>query len=923
MGARLSPNATDDQLLRELGDRISDLVSRVLDQPEFTEATQRSKLKVSQLAGEATTTALASMSATNVEIAAIREADAAIAQHEISGRTQFARVAKYALPISLIFGAAAFAITAAYVTYLAYSWNTLLQLFGAAQTITGVSVVSLLVLFIVSFLLHLAASVLGIQSDTPGLFTSRFTTGTFIGALCLICSAAAPISLIWLSTTDAAGLSVAAAGGLFTFLVLLFGYSVLYLRYGAWYESGFAAFKFYTPLHRQVIAQVGGIPPGFAALGSLSTALVGWHKSFTRFGKGVSRAWSSKQPKIGHAYDDVWLARKWELDEARFGAIATWDDAMMDRVIAPDLRARINQLIAPGFSLASKPHDAPGLRQMRAQEYVVPVTVFKEFKRLLDRIDGGAIGIAGPRGSGKTTLLEAQRSGLFLEAGVSPPISIMESVPVEYEAREFALHLYGRLCRAVIEYADRKQPARANADSSYLLPKTFQRLTTWSPLILGIGFAATWLLQSNSSLLAETAQFFTGVRDVVMPFIAANWLAFAGSCLIAATIVYALRDRHRAQTASLRVNNSRVEDIASLRRFAESKLDEVTFQQKYTSGWSGKLKLPLGAEASRTRSVEWAKQGKTYPEILHDFREFVTTALAVLKAVPNLPATSIVIVIDELDKIPSIDKAQQFTDEIKGLFVTEAPGCLFLVSVSNEALAAFEQRGLPVRDAFDSAFDAVVRIRYLNLTDTMALLRGRVVGLSDVLLCLCYCMAGGLPRELIRIAREIVDLTDRGIVQIDEIAKELLTADLSAKISGARSVISRNSECEPWTSALLQRLSSRSIGDFETDAMLSLVSNPPVLSEDERPELQTLSRIQTSSIGYIYYCATLKEVFSSTLDENSFQEALKSGTASSFENLAVARQMFAESARLAWLSVSSFRTAWGLKVIDPPGHTGD
>ncbi|MGW3344851.1 hypothetical protein ACWDA3_16175 [Nonomuraea rubra] len=912
---------TDDQLLQELAERIGDLVSRVLAQPEFAEATQRSKLKVSRLAEEVTATALVSMSATNAEIAAIREAGAAIVQHERSGRAQFARVAKFALPISLALGAAAFAIAATYIIYLIFSWDALLQSFGAAQTISAVSVISLLVLFIVSFMLHLAGSALGIQNDTPGLFTGRFTTGTFIGALCLICSAAAPISLIWLLTTNAAGLSVAAAGGLFTCLVLLFGYSLLYLRYGAWYESGFAAFKFYTPLHRQVIAQVGGIPPGFAALGSLSTALVGWHKSFTGFGKGVSRAWSSKQPNLGHAYDDIWLAKKWELDEARADAVATWDDAMMDRVISPDLRAKINQTLAPGFSLTSKPHDAPGLRQMRSQEYVVPVTIFNNYKRLLSRIDGGAIGIAGPRGSGKTTLLEAQRSGLFLDAGVSPPISIIESVPVEYEAREFALHLYGRLCKAVIEFTDRNQPARANPESSHLLPKAIQRLIAWSPLIVGFGLAATWLLESNTRLLAETGQILTSVRGVAMPFITANWLAFVGTCLIAVTIVYFLRDRHRVQTASLRVIDRRVEDVASLHRYAEAKLDEVTFQQKYTSGWSGKLKLPLGAEANRTRSVEWAKQGKSYPEILHDFREFVVTALSVLKAVPTLPTTSIVIVIDELDKIPSIDKAQQFTDEIKGLFVTEAPGCLFLVSVSNEALAAFEQRGLPVRDAFDSAFDAIVRIGYLDLTDTMALLRGRVVGMSDVLLCLCYCMAGGLPRELIRIAREIVDLTDRDIVQIDEIAKELLISDLSAKVSGARSVISRHSECEPWTSALLQHLSSRAIADLETDAMLGLVSNPPLATEGERPEIQTLLRIQTSSIGYIYYCATIKEVFSSSLNVEAFQAASKSGTAHSFENLARARQMFAENARLAWLSISSFRTAWGLKVIDPPGHT--
>ena len=38
------------------------------------------------------------------------------------------------------------------------------------------------------------------------------------------------------------------------------------------------------------------------------------------------------------------------------------------------------------------------------------------------------------------------------------------------------------------------------------------------------------------------------------------------------------------------------------------------------------------------------------------------------------------------------------------------PHCYYLISVSDDALAAYEMRGLPVRDAFDSAFDEVIHV---------------------------------------------------------------------------------------------------------------------------------------------------------------------------------------------------------------------
>src|SRR5215216_3452917 len=83
-------------------------------------------------------------------------------------------------------------------------------------------------------------------------------------------------------------------------------------------------------------------------------------------------------------------------------------------------------------------------------------------------------------------------------------------------------------------------------------------------------------------------------------------------------------------------------------------------------------------------------------------------------------------------------------------------GCYYLVSVSEDAMSGFEQRGLPFRDVFDSSFDAIERVGYLSFAETQSVLDRRVVGLPVPFQVLCHSLSGGLPRDLIRVARELV-----------------------------------------------------------------------------------------------------------------------------------------------------------------------
>ncbi|WP_370332221.1 P-loop NTPase fold protein [Mycolicibacterium hippocampi] len=117
----------------------------------------------------------------------------------------------------------------------------------------------------------------------------------------------------------------------------------------------------------------------------------------------------------------------------------------------------------------------------------------------------------------------------------------------------------------------------------------------------------------------------------------------------------------------------------------------------------------------------------------------------------------VIIALDELDKLSNPEDATEVVNSIKDLM--HQSGVHFVVSVSEEALAKFSLRGVPVRDAFDSTFDAVVKVPRFKVSDSNRLLEKRVVGLPPILRLYCHALSGGIPRDLIRFARLCVDTT--------------------------------------------------------------------------------------------------------------------------------------------------------------------
>ncbi|MCP3800047.1 transcriptional regulator [Allokutzneria sp. A3M-2-11 16] len=600
--------------------------------------------------------------------------------------------------------------------------------------------------------------------------------------------------------------------------------------------------------------------------------------------------WLSTDPRrLG---SPSWRRRLAVLQDDEQTAYKRWERAMVDKAIRPLILRQVNDIVSPPFSTKLEVHDTKGLQHLRSTEFVVATGTFAEFRRVASSIGGGAVGIAGSRGAGKSTLLEAYRDGIFLGPG-EEHVALVESVPVRYDARDFTLHLYAGLCREVLRFGRK----HISSTTSW-----WRRLGRWMrdiavvPIVLA-GWLAVGYLGTTTLRAPELAVFREGF-----------WWPLMAVLALASVIFLAVKRRPPATRIAM--NTADVKSLRDLCACAEDKLDAIRYLQKHTSGWSGKVGLLFGAEGSRSGAVEFARQAMTYPEVVSDFRDFLTTAAEVLGTVPKIARIRIAIVLDELDKILSPESAQEFVNEVKALFSIDVPGCLFLVSVSEDALAAFERRGLPVRDAFDSAFDTIFRVDYLGLDDARALLRSRVLGMSEPFVCLCHSVSGGLPRELIRTARAVVASPKRSLAAV---CQGLVAEDLAGKTAALRTVIARGLADEPHASELMRHIQLHAKPDAAR--LLEGASAPPIPDGD-------LWHLQLEALCYLYYAATLLEVFDDGLTESQLERGRNSETLGGFNTLASVRQLFGVNVRLAWLTVSDFRADWGLATVEPPRTKG-
>ena len=610
--------------------------------------------------------------------------------------------------------------------------------------------------------------------------------------------------------------------------------------------------------------------------------------------------------------------------------------------IRREVRAAISKRIHDSFETNLEISEAPGLSEVFDSEYEVDTEAKRKLSFMIETMPGGSIGIAGPRGSGKSTLISSFCGESVTELNGRKVLTLFASAPVEYESRDFLLHLFSSLCHRVLERSNGHYRRAQWKGTDEMQSPPALRLIGFIPtaviliFLIGAGFtlaslsiadrnlrikrvsepqspstavsqpnqneAATaqahvsqapsetkappsWLDELGLSpaplfkwgsilILLSVAVYVSGwskTRDAFRAELGdrTSWLWDTLTVLDIAGTLKLMRRIHRGivirgahPVASGGAENT---DISSeLIDEANDWLKEIKFQQSYTSGWSGALKFPIGLEGGLSAAVSMAQKQLSLPEIVAGFTDFLKSISVYFR---------VIIGIDELDKLESDEKAQQFLDEIKAVFGLN--GVFYLVSVSESAMSSFERRGLPFRDVFDSSFDNIVHVNYLKFNTAKNLLGRRVVGMPIPFVALCYCASGGLARDLIRSCRNLIETngTPEQSKDLKSLSASLIKADLDSKIRAITVSVERINQ-EPERSELLETLYQLETVPMSPKALFSSYEVLTSLSKElkgksdredddsEAADLKKLAPLAGELAIYAYYLVTLLEFFS-------------------------------------------------------------
>jgi hypothetical protein len=207
-------------------------------------------------------------------------------------------------------------------------------------------------------------------------------------------------------------------------------------------------------------------------------------------------------------------------------------------------------------------------------------------------------------------------------------------------------------------------------------------------------------------------------------------------------------------------------------------LEDLRFQRTYSSSWGPTLMPASFLSFAWSRGKQRAEQPAGLPALVAQFRAYSQQVAEwnwdrnrVRSRVSNEAKRQgqvqrpvhrqdqegvgrVIICIDEMDKIRDSDRAEQFLNNIKAIF--DVPGCLYLVAISEDAMTVFASQTPAIRTAFDSAFDEIISVPPMEFPDARQLLQLRTTGVPLPFLALCHVLAGGVPRELIRAARALM-----------------------------------------------------------------------------------------------------------------------------------------------------------------------
>jgi len=573
-------------------------------------------------------------------------------------------------------------------------------------------------------------------------------------------------------------------------------------------------------------------------------------------------------------------------------------------------------------------------------------------QKMISKMSRGSFGIAGPRGTGKTTLLHSMQEQ---DEGGKETMYVHLSAPVAYDAREFILYLYSEVCRAAVTRLDPQGRMQPRPSRKWSFAHFFEGLFRWET-ILAFGILLAIVYYHGGMVLnyyMETLKDYNIAPETVDIIIKYNLFAFLAALLFL-SLIFNLLGKVFGSLLSFWSPEVSVSVNRSILIKVYSELQKIKYQQTLTDAKGGKLNFSI-LEASSDQSSTFQEYEMSLPEVTNAYRKFIKEMTGSYR---------FIIAIDEMDKIEDSLQAQAFLNDLKNILNLE--NCFYLVSVSENAMSAFELRGLPFRDAFDSTFDEVVHLSYIDLKQAREIISRRLIGFPEPFLQLAYALSGGLPRDLIRVTRKMVmpvtesdlsrlsdkiarkdnlfirvDLTSQNVLSqtlrdiansllqenmlfreeltsqnvpsltLRDVAYSLLREDIVNKINAARYQVQDkglNIKAGSYMVALDMLETNISVENLNKQGKGLVKSARGFTQKNGLVEIQTL----LYNLGiYMIYISTLLALFTQSRTQDDFKLAADNH----LDQLVTARQRIGLSSDYALILVNQFRKTFRMPVV--------
>ncbi|MDN3025072.1 hypothetical protein [Streptomyces sp. S.PB5] len=306
-----------------------------------------------------------------------------------------------------------------------------------------------------------------------------------------------------------------------------------------------------------------------------------------------------------------------------------------------------------------------------------------------------------------------------------------------------------------------------------------------------------------------------------------------------------------------------------------------------------------------------------YPLLVAEFREL----LGRIAQDEHDKGNRVVIAIDEVDRLGTDAQALAFLAEIKGIL--GVPHVHYLISVAEDVGAAFVRRGLPNRDVTDSSLDDVLHVMPGTLRESTDILKRRARGIGDAHIALAHALSGGIPRDLIRYGRRLLEVrTNREQSELHQVAHTLITEELSETLAGFRTLLAK----QQW-----DRNTMGVLGSFRTlVAHLRATCPCPGPDRDMRLALTHFAaqeaagvsdesrRLVDEAAAYAYFSLTLLDIFGRR-DFTARRTVAAQHPDGRLNLLAEARQELGVSPCSARTLIDDIRKAWDLAPVTAQG----